>query len=51
MATLPTDRSVSPLRQRILDDIGGGSRARAYAASGDALAEDPACRYDPRSHG
>jgi AdoMet-dependent heme synthase len=25
----------------------GGSRARAYAASGDFLAEDPLCRYDP----
>ncbi len=25
----------------------GGSRARAYAASGDPLAEDPLCRYDP----
>ena len=26
----------------------GGSRARAYAASGDALAEDPGCAYQPR---
>lgn len=25
----------------------GGSRARAYAASGDPLAEDPACAYQP----
>ncbi|MGO9335701.1 MAG: TIGR04053 family radical SAM/SPASM domain-containing protein [Acidimicrobiales bacterium] len=25
----------------------GGSRARAYAASGDPLADDPACRYLP----
>ena len=25
----------------------GGSRARAYAASGDPLAEDPACAYIP----
>jgi AdoMet-dependent heme synthase len=27
----------------------GGSRARAYAATGDALAEDPLCRHVPRS--
>lgn len=26
----------------------GGSRARAYATSGDVLAEDPACPYAPR---
>lgn len=26
----------------------GGSRARAFAATGDALAEDPACPYQPR---
>jgi radical SAM protein len=25
----------------------GGSRARAWAATGDALAEDPLCRYEP----
>ena len=25
----------------------GGSRARAYAATGDPLAEDPGCAYDP----
>lgn len=25
----------------------GGSRARAYAASGDPLGEDPLCRYEP----
>jgi AdoMet-dependent heme synthase len=25
----------------------GGSRARAYAASGDPLAEDPGCAYQP----
>lgn len=25
----------------------GGSRARAYAATGDFLAEDPACAYEP----
>jgi radical SAM protein with 4Fe4S-binding SPASM domain len=25
----------------------GGSRARAYAATGDLLAEDPACPYEP----
>lgn len=27
--------------------ICGGCRARAYAASGDLLAEDPACAYEP----
>ncbi|MCI0566781.1 MAG: radical SAM protein, partial [Acidobacteria bacterium] len=27
--------------------ICGGSRARAYAVSGDYLAEDPACAYEP----
>ena len=27
--------------------ICGGSRARAYAATGDYLAEDPACSYEP----
>jgi len=28
-------------------DICGGSRARAYASSGDPLGEDPACAYQP----
>lgn len=28
--------------------ICGGSRARAYAATGDPLAEDPSCVYEPR---
>jgi MoaA/NifB/PqqE/SkfB family radical SAM enzyme len=28
-------------------DLCGGSRARAYAAFGDVLAEDPACPYQP----
>ncbi|NLT54767.1 MAG: TIGR04053 family radical SAM/SPASM domain-containing protein [Actinomycetales bacterium] len=28
-------------------DLCGGSRARAYAASGDLLGEDPACAYRP----
>jgi AdoMet-dependent heme synthase len=28
-------------------DICGGSRSRAYAASGDYLASDPACGYEP----
>jgi len=28
-------------------DLCGGSRARAHAASGDPLAEDPACAYAP----
>ena len=29
----------------------GGSRARAYSASGDPLAEDPLCMHDPRKDG
>ncbi len=29
-------------------DLCGGSRARAYAAAGDPLGEDPACPYVPR---
>jgi MoaA/NifB/PqqE/SkfB family radical SAM enzyme len=28
-------------------DLCGGSRARAFAAFGDVLAEDPACAYQP----
>ncbi len=28
-------------------DLCGGSRARAFASSGDPLAEDPACVYEP----
>jgi radical SAM protein with 4Fe4S-binding SPASM domain len=28
-------------------DLCGGSRSRAYAASGDPLGEDPACAYQP----
>ena len=28
-------------------DLCGGSRARAYAAAGDPLGEDPACTYQP----
>ena len=33
-------------------DLCGGSRARAFAASGDPLDEDPACSYEPcrRTH-
>lgn len=31
----------------VYSDLCGGSRARAYAASGDPLAEDPACAYVP----
>jgi radical SAM protein len=30
-----------------LAEICGGSRARAYASSGDPLGEDPSCAYDP----
>jgi radical SAM protein len=30
-------------------EICGGSRARAYAVTGDALAPDPSCPYRPRS--
>lgn len=29
-------------------DLCGGSRSRAYAASGDCLGEDPACVYQPQ---
>lgn len=32
-------------------EICGGSRARAYGASGDSLGEDPACTYQPGAHG
>ncbi len=28
-------------------ELCGGSRSRAFAATGDALAEDPACAYEP----
>jgi MoaA/NifB/PqqE/SkfB family radical SAM enzyme len=47
---------------RTADDLGGkcgacpfrrvcgGSRARAYAASGDPMAEDPGCPYIPRGY-
>jgi hypothetical protein len=31
--------------------ICGGCRCRAYAASGDYLAEDPACAYEPGRNG
>jgi AdoMet-dependent heme synthase len=31
-------------------DLCGGSRARAFANSGDALAEDPACTFQPTAH-
>jgi radical SAM protein with 4Fe4S-binding SPASM domain len=32
-------------------DICGGSRSRAYAMTGDYLAEDPCCAYVPRKNG
>lgn len=32
-------------------DLCGGSRARAFAASGDPLGEDPACLYQPNRSG
>jgi radical SAM protein with 4Fe4S-binding SPASM domain len=32
-------------------EICGGCRCRAYATSGDYLAEDPACGYQPGAHG
>ena len=32
-------------------EICGGSRARAYALSGDIFAEDPSCAYIPRARG
>jgi radical SAM protein with 4Fe4S-binding SPASM domain len=31
-------------------DLCGGSRARAYAATGDPFAEDPGCAWQPRAH-
>jgi len=31
-------------------EICGGSRARAWSATGDVLAEDPLCAYEPRAH-
>lgn len=34
-----------------LRDVCGGSRARAYAVSGDPLAEDPLCAYRPAGGG
>jgi AdoMet-dependent heme synthase len=32
-------------------DLCGGSRARAYAATGDPLGEDPSCPYEPLATG
>jgi radical SAM protein with 4Fe4S-binding SPASM domain len=32
-------------------ELCGGCRCRAYATSGDYLAEDPACSYQPGTHG
>lgn len=32
-------------------EVCGGSRARAYAVTGDHLAEDPSCPYQPRAAG
>jgi radical SAM protein len=32
-------------------DLCGGSRARAYAATGDPLGQDPACPYQPAASG
>ena len=29
------------------NEVCGGSRARAYAVTGDAFAEEPACAYNP----
>jgi len=34
-----------------MSKICGGCRCRAYATSGDYLAEDPACAYQPGAHG
>jgi radical SAM protein with 4Fe4S-binding SPASM domain len=31
-------------------DLCGGSRARAYAATGDPLASDPSCVWEPQAH-
>ncbi|MEK7445683.1 MAG: SPASM domain-containing protein, partial [candidate division NC10 bacterium] len=45
----------APLRGRCGDcefsKICGGCRCRAYATHGDYLAEDPACSYQPGTHG
>ncbi|MBI2528715.1 MAG: radical SAM protein [Candidatus Rokubacteria bacterium] len=45
----------APLRGRCgaceFSKICGGCRCRAYAASGDYLAEDPACAYEPGTYG
>jgi radical SAM protein with 4Fe4S-binding SPASM domain len=30
-------------------EVCGGSRARAYAVTGDYLASDPSCVFEPRS--
>ena len=50
-----TDLRTSRLRGRCGDcefsKICGGCRCRAYATSGDYLAEDPACSYQPGAHG
>ena len=50
-----TDLRTSRLRGRCGDcefsKVCGGCRCRAYATSGDYLAEDPACSYQPGAHG
>ncbi|HZD94024.1 MAG TPA: TIGR04053 family radical SAM/SPASM domain-containing protein [Candidatus Sulfotelmatobacter sp.] len=46
-------RNINNLRGKCGDcefrEICGGSRARAYALSGDAFAEDPSCAYVPKA--
>jgi len=50
-----TDLRAARLRGRCGDcefsKICGGCRCRAYATHGDYLAEDPACSYQPGTHG
>ncbi len=45
------DSSILKGRCRVCEyrDLCGGSRARAYAYTGDPFAEDPACVYTPRN--
>jgi len=57
-----TEARHSPLFVSLLDDkilkdkcgicefreFGGGSRARAYALTGDVFAEEPCCMWEPR---
>jgi radical SAM protein len=44
-----TDNLKGKCRDCEFREICGGSRARAYAVTGDAFAEDPSCAYIPRT--